>query len=163
VAIPPVWLALFAPLPEDAVIGRKPVASAELLAAGNADPIADWDSISVHLSDPGSGLRHVLVTLDGNDALISASDAVLFQREEQRGSVVVTIYDQETVGGRFEEDGSFRGTRWITHTEQIGDDDEHAQTTSSPSPPSDQDVASLRALVQSVIGRAPGRRPRELR
>jgi len=162
-AITPAWLALLAPLPDDAVIGRKPVASAELLASGRADAIADWDSISVHLSDPGTGLRHVLITLDGNDALLSASDAVLFQREEQRGSVVVSIYDQETVGGRFEEDGSFRGTRWITHTEQIGDDDEHAQTNSSPSPPSDQDVALLRALVQSVIGRAPGRRPRESR
>ena len=136
--------------------------SAELLASGKADPIVDWDSISVHLSDPATGLRHVLITLDGNDTLLSASDVVLFQREEQRGSVVVTIYDQETVGGRFEEDGSFRGTRWITHTEQIGDDDEHAQTT-SPSQPSDQDVASLRALVHAVIERAPRRRPRESR
>ena len=145
------------------MIERKPVASAELVASGKADPIADWDSLSVHLSDPATGLRHVLITLDGNDTLLSASDAVLLQRDEQRGSVVVTIYDQENVGGRFEEDGSFRGTRWITHTERIGDDDAGAQTTYSPSPPSDQDVASLRALVRSVIARAPGRRPRESR
>jgi hypothetical protein len=159
----PSWLALFAPLPEGAVIGRQPVASDELIASGKADPIADWDSISVHLSDPATGLRHVLITLDGNDRLLSASDAVLLQRDEQRGSVVVTIYDQETVGGRFEEDGSFRGTRWITHTEQSGDDDDRAQTTSLPSEPSDQDVASLRALVHAVIECAPGRRPRESR
>lgn len=153
----PAWLALFAPLPDDAVVERKPVASPELVASGKADPIAGWDSISVHLSDV-AGLRHVLITLDANDQLLSASDMVLFQRQEQRGRAVVTIYDQENVGGRYEEDGSFRGTRWVTHTEQIGDDDEHAHTTSLPSPPSPADVTSLRAVVDAVLRRAPARK-----
>jgi hypothetical protein len=106
-ATTPAWLALFAPLPDHAVIERKPVASAELVASGKAD--------------------------------------------------------QENVGGRFEEDGSFRGTRWLTHTEQIGDDDENAQATSLPSPPSEQDVASLRAIIGAVMKRAPGRREGEPR
>lgn len=88
---------------------------------------------------------------------------VLFQREEQRGRDLITIYDQENVGGRFEEDGSFRGTRWITHTEQIGDDDENAHTTSLPSPPTEQDIASLRAIIDAVLTRAPGRREGESR
>ena len=152
----PAWLALFAPLPDDAVVERKPVASPELVASGKADPIAGWDSISVHLSGV-AGLRHVLITLDANDQLLSASDMVLFQREEQRGRDEVTIYDQENVGGRFEEDGSFRGTRWITRTEQIGDDEEHAHTTSLPSPASLADAAALRALVDAVLKRAPKR------
>ena len=154
----PAWLALFAPLPDDAVVERKPVASPELVASGKADPIAGWDSISVHLSDVGTGLRHVLITLDANDRLLSASDIVLFERKEPRGSDEVTIYDHENVGGRFEEDGSFRGTRWVTHTEQIGGDEEHAQTTSLPSPASPGDATSLRAVVDAVLKRAPARK-----
>lgn len=159
----PPWLALFAPLPDDAVVERKPVASPELVASGKADAIAGWDSITVNLSDLPAGLRHVQITLDGDDRLLSASDLVLFHREERRGRQVVTIYDQENVGGRFEDDGSFRGTRWLTRTEQIGDDDEHPHTTSLPSPPSEQDVAALRALVDAVIRRAPARRDGERR
>jgi hypothetical protein len=103
-------------------------------------------------------MRHVLVTLDGDGKLLSASDLVLFRRQEQRGRHVVTIYDQENVGGRYEPDGSFHGTRWHTRTEQIDDDEEHAQMTSLPSPPSASDVAALRALVDDVIQRAPTRR-----
>ena len=138
------------------MVERKPVASPELVASGEADTIAGWDSVSVNLSDV-AGLRHILITLDANDRLLSASDLVLFQRTEPRGRDMVTIYDQETVGGRYEEDGSFRGTRWVTHTEQIGDDDEHAHTTSLPSPPSAADVAALRAVVDAVLKRAPKR------
>jgi hypothetical protein len=158
----PAWLALFAPLPDHAVIERKPVASPELVASGAAEAIAGWESITAHLSDP-AGMRHVLITLDGNGRLISGGDMLLLQREERRGGHVVTIYDQENVGGRFEEDGSFRGTRWLTHTEQIGDDDEDAHTTSLPSPPSERDVASLRAIIDAVMKRAPGRREGEPR
>ena len=138
------------------MVERKPVASPELVASGEADAIAGWDSVSVNLSDV-AGLRHILITLDANDRLLSASDLVLFQRTEPRGRDMVTIYDQETVGGRYEEDGSFRGTRWVTHTEQIGDDEEHARTTSLPSPPPAADVAALRAVVDAVLKRAPKR------
>lgn len=152
----PAWLALFAPLPEDAVVERKPVASPELVASGQADAIAGWDSISVHLSD-AAGMRHVLITLDANDRLLSAGDMVMFERKEHRGRDVVTVYDQENVGGRYEEDGSFSGTRWVTRTEQIGDDHDHAHTTSLPSPPSPADVTALRALVDAVLKRAPSR------
>ena len=139
------------------MIERKPVAPPELVASGKADAIAGWDSISVHLSDV-NGMRHILITLDAADQLLSASDLVLFQRTERRGRDEVTIYDQENVGGRFEADGAFRGTRWVTRTEQIGDDDEHAHSTSLPSPPSPADVTSLRALVDAVLGRAPARK-----
>lgn len=132
------------------------MASPELVASGEAEAIAGWESITAYLSDP-AGMRHVLITLDAKGTLLSGGDMVLLQRQEQRGRDVVKIYDQENVGGRFEEDGSFRGTRWLTHTEQIGDDDESAHATSLPSPPSERDVASLRAIVDAVIKRAPGR------
>lgn len=153
----PKWLALFASLPDHAVFERKPVASMDLLRSGKADAIAGWESITVDLSD-ATGMRHVLVTLDGDGKLLSASDHVMLQRTEPRDRHIVTVYDHENVGGRFEEDGAFHGTRWQTRTEQIDDDDEPAQMTSLPSPPSASDQASLRALVEDVIRRAPARR-----
>lgn len=88
----PTWLALFAPLPADAVVARKPVASPGLVASGKVDAIARWERITVNV-----------------------------------------------------------------RTEQIDDDDEHAQTTSLPSQPSASDVAALRALGEDVIERAPAR------
>src|SRR5688572_20616492 len=152
----PPWLALLASLPDHAVFERKPVASTELIQSGKADAIAGWESITVNLSDV-TGMRHVMVTLDGRGKLLSASDHVMLQRTEPRDRHTATIYDHESVGGRFEEDGAFHGTRWQTRTEQIDDDDEHAQITSLPSPPSASDVTSLRALVEDVIRRAPAR------
>ena len=149
----PDWLRLLAPLPATATPERAPVASAEQIANGTAGPIAGWVSVKVYLSDPGSGLRHVLITLDAEGRLLSGGDTILIESREQRGGVTVTIYDQENIGGRFEPDGSFRGTRWRTRTEQIGDDEDGATTTSVPSPPTDEDVASLRRLVDDVLSR----------
>lgn len=154
----PPWLALFAPLPDNAVIERRPVASPELVASGEADAIAGWESITVNLSDVAAGMRNVMITLDGRGRLLSAGDNVLLQRVEHRGPHKITIYNQENVGGRFEEDGTFRGTRWQTRTEQIDDDDEHAHSTALPSPPSAADVTALRALIDDVMRRAPARR-----
>ena len=154
----PAWLALLSPLPDDVVIERKAVASAELVAEGKADAIAAWDSITVNLSDVDHGLRHVLITIDGDGSLLSAGDAVMFHRQDVRGDDVWHIYDHETVGGRFEPDGAFRGTRWQSHAEHVGDDDEPKARSATPSPPSDDDVARLRALVSWVLKRAPAKR-----
>ena len=140
------------------MIERKPVASPELIASGKADAIAGWESITANLFDE-HGIRHVLITLDGTGTVISGGDGVMFRREERRGDETWQIYDHENVGGRFEADGSFRGTRWHTHVEQIGDDDDsnaaHHATNSSPSA---EDIDRLRALVAWVMDRAPVRR-----
>ncbi|HEX4914676.1 MAG TPA: hypothetical protein VFV51_11990 [Vicinamibacterales bacterium] len=151
----PDWLALFAPLPDDVVIERKPVASPELVASGRAEAIAGWDSITVNLSDIAHGMRHVLITLDSSGRLISGGDGVMFHREERRGDETWQIYDHENLGGRFEADGSFLGTRWQTHVEQRGDEDEDAVRQSNSSAPAPDDVARLRALVAWVLERAP--------
>jgi hypothetical protein len=153
----PAWLALLAPLPDDAMIERKPVASAEQLASGTASAIAGWESITLNLSDPPLGLRHVLLTLDADGTLISGGDGVLFHRTEQRGGELWNIYDHENVGGRFEPDGSFHGTRWHTHTEHVGDEEEPKISSSTPSQPSDDDAVRLRALAEWVLSRAPRR------
>ena len=66
----PAWLELLAPIPADANRERKPVASAEQLEQGTAGPIAGWQSITVNLSEPDHGLRHVQITLDENGQLL---------------------------------------------------------------------------------------------
>jgi hypothetical protein len=152
----PNWLALLAALPDDVVPTRKPVASAELIASGKADAIIGWDSIMVDLSAGLAGLRHVQLTLDATGKLLSAGDNVLFHRTENRAGHVMTIYDQQSVGGRYADDGSFHGTRWVTHTEQDHEDpDGEPAITSTPSEPSNEDIMALNVLVAEVLRRAP--------
>ena len=150
----PPWLTLLAPLPADVVPERKPVASAEQLENGTAGPIADWQSLTVNLWVP-EGSRNLLITIDGSNRLLSAGDHVLFIREPVlRDGITVAIYEHESVGGRYEDDGSFHGTRWQTRTEQLGDSDDEGVTTSTPSAPSEDDIASLNRLVADVMRRA---------
>lgn len=152
----PKWLALLAALPEEAVPERKPVAAPEMIAAGTADAITGWDSLTVHLSALEFGLRHLQVTVNAEGKLLSAGDHVLLESKERRGALTVTIYDQESIGGRYTDDGSFQGTRWKTRTEQ---DDEHADhqpnMTSTPAEPSRDDIMALNVLVAEVLRRAP--------
>ena len=77
----PGWLSLLVPLPLDVKPERKPVASAEQLAQGTAGPIAGWQSVTVNLSGPAYGLRHVQITLDEQGQLLSGGDHVMFVRE----------------------------------------------------------------------------------
>jgi hypothetical protein len=152
------WHVLLAPLPAEVHVERKPVASVEQLAAGTADAIAGWESLAVHLSDPPRGLRNVLVTVDAAGTLLSAGDWVLFSRTEIRDGVEVTIHDHHSIGGRFEKDGSFRGTVWHSQSAQKGDADDAVTISATPSAPSAEDVEALRRLVADVMRRAPGHR-----
>jgi hypothetical protein len=153
----PSWHELFAPIPDDAVIERQPVASTQQIADGSAEAIAGWDSITVHLS-ADSGLRHVLLTVDGAGTLLAAGDTVLFNRTERRGDTEVTIYDHENFGGRYELDGSFRGTYWQVRSEQSPGEDEAAVMHSTPLPPTEGQIAALNRLVADVLRRAPAKR-----
>jgi hypothetical protein len=150
----PGWLELLSPLPDHIVPARKPVASAEQLAQGTAGPIAGWQSVSVNLSDD-AGSRHVLVTIDETGQVLSAGDHVMLVRTELRGRDTITIYDHHSVGGRFENDGSFRGTRWHTVTEQVNDAEDATEISSQSATPSAEDVAALRRIVDDVMARAP--------
>ena len=60
---------------------------------------------------------------------------------------------QESVGGRFEPDGSFRGTRWLSIAEDPGGVDE-PEWQSTKSEPSSADVAGLRTLVAELSRRS---------
>ena len=58
------------------------------------------------------------------------------------------------LGGRFEPDGSFRGTRWLTVAEDPGKVDE-LEWQATKSEPSSADLTGLRTLVAELIRRAP--------
>jgi hypothetical protein len=151
----PAWLELLAPLPPGVKPERKPVASAEQLASGTAGPIAGWQSVTVNLSEPSRGLRHVQVTLDEKGQLLSGGDHVMFVREMAPDTCEVTLSDHESVGGRFEQDGSFRGTYWKTTLESPGDSAEDASITRSAEkrPPSTDEIAALRRIIADVLAR----------
>lgn len=156
----PAWMKLLAPLPPDAVPERTTVATAEQIATGTDGPIAGWESVSVNLSLVGVGLRHILITLDGAGRVIAAGDHVMVTHEQLRDGIAFTISDHENIGGRFEEDGSFRGTRWKTHMEGPADSDEPGETQSTPSTPTEAEVAALRRQIDDVMSRDITRRTR---
>lgn len=146
----PDWLKLLVPIPPGVKPERKPVASAALLANGTAGPIAGWESISVHLSDE-IGSRHVLITIDEHGRLLSAGDHVTRIRDSGRDGSI-TISDHESIGGRFDESG-FLGTRWANRIECHDGQDEGTMTSAVKSPPTADEVALLRALVDDLLGR----------
>jgi hypothetical protein len=143
------WHALLAPLPADAAVKRRPVLPPEIAARPESAAIAGWEQLTVELADACRGMRHLLVVLDETGRAISASDMVMY-RAELAGEVV---FFQETVGGRLEEDGSFRGTRWRT----LGLDsprDEEAKLEASPSAPTEAEAQALKALVAEIMKRS---------
>ena len=160
----PAWHALLSPLPADTTPRRQPVASPEVLAGPTGWAIAGWEQIVVDLSAGAAGLRNVLVVLDAEGALLSASDTVLYRTGPDGGAPPAdcespTRVRTESVGGRFEPDGSFRGTRWLSEALDPGDTEE-LEWASTPSEPSADDVAALRLLAAELIRRrpAPGKR-----
>jgi hypothetical protein len=149
----PAWLELLGPLPPDAMAQRKPVASAEQIANGTAGPIAGWENVTLSLSEPEFGLRHVHVTLDANGGLLAGGDHVMFVRETTAdGAAALT--EHVSVGGRFETDGSFRGTHWRTILESSADDVNGSVARSAEHrPPSDEEIAALGQLIGEVMKR----------
>jgi hypothetical protein len=141
----PPWHSLLGPLPADVVPDRQPVASAEALAGPGGHVLAGWEQLVLHLSAGAAGLRTVLVVLDGSGTLLSASDSVLYQAGP--GTTL-----QMSVGGRFEPDGSFHGTRWHSVAVERGAEDPEWEST--PSSPSEDDVEGLRAIVAELIRRS---------
>ena len=155
------WHALLAPLPNEVVPRRQPVASAQVLSTPEGAAIAGWEQLTIELSAGPAGLRHVLVVLDATGQPISASDHVLYWLEVSKTGQVVDSsseiahhaeFYQESIGGRFETDGTFRGTRWKTVGEDYRDGSE-PKMDSTPFEPSAADIAALKALVAEIIRR----------
>ena len=134
------WHALFAPLPEDTVVKRKPVAG-----------MPGWECLTVELSAGSAGLRHVMVTLDAGTP-ISAGDWVMFRREDAEG----VTYVHENVGGRLDGDGRLHGTRWRSVTFERAGSDTPEMREATHLPPSPQDIEAIQALVLDVLRLASG-------
>ena len=149
----PDWLSLFAPLPHDAKVERVQIATPEQIASGTAEAIAGWHSIRVFLSEPEFGLRHILITTDRDDRLIAGGDHVMYVRETTPDGSEATLTEHESVGGRFEADGSFLGTHWKSTLETKPGEDEGVTRSAEHRPPSGDEVAALRQLIDDVRAR----------
>jgi hypothetical protein len=132
------------------------VASAEVLARPEGGALAGWEQLVLHMSAGAAGSRTVLVVLDGMGTLLSANDGVLYRSGLNEPAPppdgAPALIRQENVGGRFEEDGSFRGTRWRSIAIDRGEDELEWESTSSE--PTEEDAAELRLVVAEVIRRA---------
>jgi hypothetical protein len=148
------WHALLAPLPEDAVVKRRPVAPPEITGKPEGAAIAGWEQLTVELSAAGRGMRHLLVVLDAQGTPISANDMVMYSVELGEDHV----FYQENVGGRLEADGTFRGTRWRTLGVE-GPKDEEARLDALPSQPSETEAQALKSLVAEILRRSMIRSP----
>ena len=153
------WHTLLAAIPKDVRVNRRPVIPPHSTGV-TATPVFDWETLTIELSDGNSGLRHVLVTLDGQGRPISASDLVLYRSGLEDGRVEVRT---ESIGGRIEADGRFFGTRWtsIGYETRATESDAGIQSTSSV--PTDQDVDRLLTLVKDVQKRRPAKPSRAAR
>lgn len=121
--------------------------------------IAGWEQLVLELSAGAAGLRVVMVVLGDTGQPISASDMVLYRAEVgggrgAAGACASVEIHQESVGGRLEPDGTFRGTRWRTVGLEPGDG-EDPKWESMPSEPSVAEVAGLKALIAELLRRQP--------
>jgi hypothetical protein len=143
------WHALLAPLPP----GVAP-RSAALVTPGALDdtaPIAGWESLILELSAGPAGLRILQVLLDAQGRPLSASDHVLYRSDPSDHHTQVLIR-QESIGGRFELDGTFRGTCWLVTGPEPGDE-EAPQWEMTPRGPTPEEVAALRGLAEELVRR----------
>jgi hypothetical protein len=111
--------------------------------------------VTVNLSKPEHGLRHVLVTLDEHGALLSGSDLVMYVLETSPDGDEATLTEHHSVGGRFETDGSFRGTHSKLTLESAADggEDESKVRSAENRPPTDEEITALRRLIEDVLSR----------
>lgn len=134
------------------------MAPPEILARPEGAAVAGWQQLVLHLSEVPTGSRTILVVVDAEGRPISASDGVLYRSELPRGTAddprPAVRFEMESVGGRLEADGRFLGTRWRTVSLEREGEEEATRLESTPSAPSDADVAAIKALVAEIVRRA---------
>jgi hypothetical protein len=145
---PPSWHALLAPFPTTATPRLRRLGPESPAPDDPASAIAGWSELVLDLSAGPAGARVIHVVLDPHNRPLAASDLVYFR--PQPANNPDSYHQQQSIGGRFEEDGSFRGTCWIgTATGPADADDLH--WTLTPSEPREEQVTALRSLVASVL------------
>jgi hypothetical protein len=146
---PPSWHTLLGPLPARAAPRASPVGSPAIHATPDAAAIAGWENLVIELSAGSAGLRVLQVLRDAEGQLLSASDHVLFRSEAEGQPVQIR---HESIGGRFESDGDFRGTFWLmTGPEPV--DEEEPRWEMSPREPTKGEIEALRELVAEIVRR----------
>lgn len=148
---PASWHALLGPLPADAAPRRKPVAPPEILATPDGAAISGWEEVVLELSAGAAGLRVLQVLLDATGQPLSASDHVLYCADRPGADAPARIR-HESIGGRFETDGSFLGTCWHMVGSEPADEEE-PRWEMTPRRPTVDEVAALRALVAELLER----------
>jgi hypothetical protein len=156
------WHVLLAPLPDGVPIRHAPVLTPELQSLPSSAAVAGWTQLTIELSAGLAGLRIVLVLLDASGAPISASDAVVYRIGPAPSGAIgaddahagATAYLHESLGGRLESDGRFRGTRWRGVSREAADSAPgDGPVDLTPTEPSADEIAGLRTLVADVLRR----------
>jgi hypothetical protein len=129
------------------------VGTPDVLASPEGAVIAGWEQLTLHLSAGQAGLRILLVVLDASARPVAASDHVLFWSPGQYPSAPRRIR-QESLSGRLEMDGTFRGTHWLVAGPEPENDDP-PQWDSTSRQPTAAESAALLALVHQLVARAP--------
>jgi hypothetical protein len=114
--------------------------------------IAGWSSVALELSAGAAGLRIVQVLVDQQGQPLSASDHVLYRSTPPNDRSAPAHIEQESIGGRIEPDGSFRGTCWRVVGPEPAEGEE-PQWTMAPRAPTDEEIATLRILVAELLRR----------
>lgn len=157
------WHALLAPLPADAIPRRQPVAPPEVLASPHGWAVAGWEQVILYLYAGPAGSRTVMAILDGTGALLSGSDGVVFRTgiggaPPPEDCDATAMLRMENVGGRFEPDGSFHGTRWLSTALDDGREGD-LEWNSTPSAPTEADAAALQSLMMELMRRGAATKP----
>lgn len=111
--------------------------------------------MTLDLSAFGRGLGHLLLTLDETGRPISASDHVLFRAPNPDDPAGPADMRQESIGGRLETDGTFRGTCWLVTGPEPEDDQEPAWNMRSRAP-DEEEIVAVKGLVAELMRRLGG-------
>lgn len=168
---------LLAPLPADATVRRQPVAAT--LPTDARGPIDGWEQFVVELTEGVQLRRIVQVVTDATGALVSAGDHVMSatadapaRAKRAPGGAAEApddLWYHESIGGRFEAGGEFRGTHWRMWSLATTDDDEegaaeteddsgaaHALPAPERRAATADEADALRRLATDVLVRAGG-------
>ena len=77
----------------------------------------------------------------------------MFVRETSPDGLDLLLSDHENIGGRFEDDGSFRGTCWKTRLRGKPESEEAETVSAEPSPPTPEQIAALKLIAADLLHR----------
>ncbi|MGE0352157.1 MAG: hypothetical protein AB7I33_04375 [Gemmatimonadales bacterium] len=153
----PPWHRLLGPAPNGSVPERSAVAPAAVLARPEGSAIAGWEQLVLDQSAGHAGRRTITVLLDADGRAIGASDMVMFRvppLPPNPGPDAPPVRLRfESISGRFESDGTFRGTCWVSEADEpvAAEDARWEMSSSEPTPAS---IGGLRSLVTELMKRA---------